>query len=111
MKDNEGLRFLCSKAEVIDEIETVVPQWVKNRNPEWYPAYIHVLKVASLSKVMPSWMSFAEQHEYAMVDLMSGAMRHPCVRKYIMPAYRHVCSCKIMRNGCFTIIWGMAIFE
>ncbi len=47
MKDNEGLRFLCSKAEVIDEIETVVPQWVKNRNPEWYPAYIHVLKVTS----------------------------------------------------------------
>ncbi|DBA98675.1 hypothetical protein WJX77_002585 [Trebouxia sp. C0004] len=45
VKDNEGLRFLCSKAEVIDEIETVVPQWVKNRNPEWYPAYIHVLKV------------------------------------------------------------------
>ncbi len=47
VKDNEGLRFLCSKAEVIDEIETVVPQWVKNRNPEWYPAYIHVLKVTS----------------------------------------------------------------
>ena len=47
VKDNEGLRFLCSKAEVIDEIETVVPQWVKSRNPEWYPAYIHVLKVTS----------------------------------------------------------------
>ena len=45
VKENEGLRFLCSKAEVIDEIETTVPQWVKDRNPGWYPAYVHVLKV------------------------------------------------------------------
>jgi len=67
VKDNEGLRFLCSKAEVIDEIETVVPQWVKNRNPAWYPAYIHVLKVTSCPKFLPPWMSFAEQHESAPV--------------------------------------------
>ena len=45
VKDNEGLNFLCSKAEVIDEIETTVPQWVKDRNPDWYPAFVHVLKV------------------------------------------------------------------
>ncbi|KAL3131635.1 hypothetical protein ABBQ38_007932 [Trebouxia sp. C0009 RCD-2024] len=45
VKENEGLRFLCSKAEVIDEIESTVPQWVKDRNPSWYPAYVHVLKV------------------------------------------------------------------
>ena len=47
VKENEGLRFLCSKAEVIDEIETTVPQWVKDRNPGWYPAFVHVLKVGS----------------------------------------------------------------
>ena len=45
MKENEGLRFLCSKAEVIDEIESTVPEWVKKRNPGWYPAFVHVLKV------------------------------------------------------------------
>ena len=45
VKDNEGLNFLCSKAEVIDEIETTVPRWVKDRNPDWYPAFVHVLKV------------------------------------------------------------------
>ena len=49
MKENEGLRFLCSKAEVIDEIESTVPEWVKKRNPGWYPAFVHVLKV------VPSW--------------------------------------------------------
>lgn len=45
VKENEGLNFLCSKAEVIDELETTVPDWVKKRNPGWYPAYVHVLKV------------------------------------------------------------------
>jgi len=69
VKDNEGLRFLCSKAEVIDEIETVVPQWVKNRNPEWYPAYIHVLKVTSCLKDLPSWMLLADPHESVPLEL------------------------------------------
>lgn len=45
VKENEGLNFLCSKAEVIDELETTVPDWVKAKNPGWYPAYVHILKV------------------------------------------------------------------
>ena len=37
---------------MIDEIETVVPKWVKKRNPDWYPAYVHVLKVTALLSCM-----------------------------------------------------------
>ena len=46
VKENEGLRFLTSKAAVIDELEFTMPRWIKNRNPDWYPAYIHILRVS-----------------------------------------------------------------
>lgn len=39
---DEGLRFLCSKAEIIDELETTLPHWMKARS--WYPPFVHVLK-------------------------------------------------------------------
>lgn len=45
VKDNEGLRFLTSKAGVIDELEYTMPQWLRKRNPDWYPPYIHILRV------------------------------------------------------------------
>ncbi|DBA86726.1 TPA: hypothetical protein ACH3X2_005431 [Trebouxia sp. C0005] len=72
VKDNEGLRFLCSKAEVIDEIETVVPWWVKSRNPEWYPAYIHVLKVnpesADEVEMDSMWSRIGGNREESILD-------------------------------------------
>jgi hypothetical protein len=39
---DEGLRFLCSKAEIIDELESTLPSWIKA--PRWYPKFIHILK-------------------------------------------------------------------
>eukprot|EP00775_Hariotina_reticulata_P003763 gene3763-4022_t len=39
---DEGLRFLCSKAEIIDELESTLPAWIKS--PRWYPKFIHILK-------------------------------------------------------------------
>jgi hypothetical protein len=42
---DEGLRFLCSKAEIIDELETTLPKWVKSK--AWYPPFIHILKKTS----------------------------------------------------------------
>jgi hypothetical protein len=39
---DEGLRFLCSKAEIIDELETTLPDWV--RSPTWHPHFVHILK-------------------------------------------------------------------
>ncbi|KAL0035205.1 hypothetical protein WJX79_005983 [Trebouxia sp. C0005] len=44
-KENEGLRFLTSKAGVIDELEYTMPRWLKRRNPGWYPPYVHILRV------------------------------------------------------------------
>lgn len=41
------LRFMASRAQIIDELETLLPAWLRNRHPEWYPAYVHVLKVGS----------------------------------------------------------------
>jgi hypothetical protein len=40
---DEGLRFLASKAEIIDELEATLPAWLRPRS--WYPRFIHVLKV------------------------------------------------------------------
>ena len=47
-KENEGLRFLTSKAGVIDELEYTMPRWLKRRNPGWYPPYVHILRVSFL---------------------------------------------------------------
>lgn len=39
---DEGLRFLHSKAEIIDELEATLPGWLKAR--AWFPPFIHILK-------------------------------------------------------------------
>ncbi|KAI8473618.1 MAG: hypothetical protein J3K34DRAFT_518899 [Monoraphidium minutum] len=39
---DEGLRFLASKAEIIDELEATLPGWLKAR--AWFPPFIHILK-------------------------------------------------------------------
>lgn len=40
--ENERLWNLCSKAQIIDELETTIPKWfVKKHNP----AYVHILKL------------------------------------------------------------------
>jgi hypothetical protein len=55
---DEGLRFLCSKAEIIDELETTLPDWV--RSPSWHPPFVHILK-------------FHPDSTYEV------RMRHPCL--------------------------------
>jgi hypothetical protein len=39
---DEGLRFLSSKAEIIDELEATLPSWIKPR--AWFPPFVHILK-------------------------------------------------------------------
>lgn len=41
--DDDGTKFLCSKAELIDELESSLPAFM--RGADWYPAHIHILKV------------------------------------------------------------------
>jgi hypothetical protein len=41
--DDDGTKFLCSKAELIDELESSLPSFM--RGDDWYPAHIHILKV------------------------------------------------------------------
>jgi len=57
-KENEGLRFLTSKAGVIDELEYTMPRWLKRRNPGWYPPYMHILRVSFLGVRLPGDQTF-----------------------------------------------------
>ena len=41
--DDDGTKYLCSKAQLIDELEASLPGWV--RRPSWYPQFVHLLKV------------------------------------------------------------------
>ena len=41
--DDDGTKYLCSKAQLIDELEASLPGWV--RRPAWYPQFVHLLKV------------------------------------------------------------------
>lgn len=43
MTQDEGLRLLHSKAEIIDELEATLPKWV--RSVTWYPTFVHILKI------------------------------------------------------------------
>ncbi len=43
---DEGLRWLYSKAQIIDELEATLPSWIKRK--WWFPPFVHVLKVCAL---------------------------------------------------------------
>lgn len=40
--EDEHLWNLCSKAQIIDELETTMPSWLIRR---WNPPYVHILKL------------------------------------------------------------------
>lgn len=40
--------FLFSRAQIIDELETVIPRSIRQRCPGWYPRYVHFLQVRVL---------------------------------------------------------------
>lgn len=46
--EDEHLWNLCSKAQIIDELETTMPAWLVRR---WNPAYIHILKLGSKNDI------------------------------------------------------------
>ena len=43
--ENGDLRFMSGRAQVIDELETTIPVWLRRRNPQWYPKFVHILTV------------------------------------------------------------------
>lgn len=44
----QGERFLCGRAELVDELETAAPAWLRRRNAAaWNPAWVHFLKVSA----------------------------------------------------------------
>ena len=43
--ENGDLRFTASRAQIIDELETTIPAWLRRRNPHWYPKFVHILTV------------------------------------------------------------------
>lgn len=43
--ENGDLRFMSGRAQVIDELETTIPVWLRQRNPQWYPKFVHILRV------------------------------------------------------------------
>jgi hypothetical protein len=43
--DDDGTKYLCSKAQLIDELEASLPGWV--RRPAWYPQFVCLLKVGA----------------------------------------------------------------
>lgn len=48
VNENQEARFLSGRAEIIDELETSIPAWVRARNAQsWCPRYIHFLRVRS----------------------------------------------------------------
>lgn len=58
---DEGLRFLTSKAEIIDELETTLPKWVRSKS--WYPPFVHILKLHPDSTYEVSgWLECARDH-------------------------------------------------
>ena len=40
------LRLVAARAQVIDELEPVLPMWLVKQHPDWFPPYIFVLKAS-----------------------------------------------------------------
>ena len=56
MTEHAGLRAVISKAQIIDELEDGLPSWAKRLGgDDWYPPYIHVLKVRIKPSGLPSY--------------------------------------------------------
>ncbi len=43
--ENGDLRFTAGRAQIIDELECTIPAWLRRRNPQWYPKFVHILTV------------------------------------------------------------------
>jgi hypothetical protein len=56
VSEEEGLRFLMSKAAIIDELESTLPGWAR-RGPQWYPSYVHLLTISPDSSYEPNLYS------------------------------------------------------
>lgn len=48
----QGERFLCGRAELVDELETAAPAWLRRRHAAaWNPAWVHFLKVSETNQL------------------------------------------------------------
>lgn len=43
VNNDQGLRFLSSRAQIIDELESTLPRWLIPKGA--YPPFVHILKV------------------------------------------------------------------
>lgn len=64
--ENERLWSLCSKAQIVDELETTIPKWLIRR---WNPAYVHILKIRPRHEIdMSSLMQRLDLSEDSLVS-------------------------------------------
>eukprot|EP00884_Botryococcus_braunii_P020993 jgi/Botrbrau1/7578/Bobra.0159s0027.1 len=45
LAENSTALFIHGRAQLIDEMEIVLPAWLRNRHPEWYPRYVQYIQV------------------------------------------------------------------
>ncbi|CAL8463844.1 g3378 [Coccomyxa elongata] len=63
VNENQDARFLSGRAEIIDELESSIPGWLRERNAAmWYPRYVHFLRVNRHS-ADPSMTEAAEKED------------------------------------------------
>lgn len=45
-QEDEEVKQLLSKVQVLDELEATLPEWIEKCNPQWYPPFVHFLYIA-----------------------------------------------------------------
>ncbi|KAL4438685.1 hypothetical protein ABPG77_006289 [Micractinium sp. CCAP 211/92] len=43
--EQQDYKMLLQRARVIDEIESTMPRWMQRRRPQWFPRYVHMLRI------------------------------------------------------------------
>ncbi|PSC73953.1 WD-40 repeat [Micractinium conductrix] len=43
--DQAEYRVLLQQARIIDELESTMPRWLQRRHPDWFPAWLHFLRL------------------------------------------------------------------
>ncbi|PRW33312.1 transient receptor potential channel [Chlorella sorokiniana] len=43
--EHHSMKLLLNQARVIDELESTMPRWLERRHPDWFPAYVHMLRI------------------------------------------------------------------
>jgi len=85
-------RFLCGRCELMDELETAMPAWLRRRHAaQWNPAWVHFLQArARVSPALCSaWFCWLQQLRLGIKSCFAFLEHWPCPNAGTLAWFAH----------------------